>query len=220
MAYLSGFQQRTKIINLSLSCNCFSTGQQLQHDKIQIRFCLFGLITFSTVFYTKQFNPPSNRPLSISTLMKPGSIRTPYGCQSQRSRELHENQLRPFCIWVVGNPYHPPCDIKSNRLPSMITSSPLHVIQHTSRPKTSFCREHWLHGRLVPRILCRNLLPRCDVTKPLGSDHHEHRDTMLGKGWGSMYHQCRLGVGLRYCDTYHILKRTVLSPEKDCVYRQ
>jgi len=40
---------------------------------------------------------------------------------------------------------------------------------------------------------------------------------MLGEGWGSMYHQCRLGVGLRYCDTYHILKRTVLSPEKDCV---
>ena len=59
MAFLSGFQQRTKIINLSLSCNCFSAGQQLQHDKIQIRFCLFGLITFSTVFYTKQSNPPS-----------------------------------------------------------------------------------------------------------------------------------------------------------------
>jgi hypothetical protein len=23
----------------------------------------------------------------------------------------------------------------------------------------------------------------------------------VGKGWGSMYHKCRLGVGLRYCDT-------------------
>jgi len=138
----------------------------------------------------------------ISTWMKPGSIRSQYGCQSPRSRELRENLFRPFCTWVVGKLYHPPWNIRNIRQQSMITSSPSPVIQPTSRRKTSFCR--------VPTILRTKLLQRCDISEQQGSVNHKHRDTMCRQGVGKHVApmQARGGVALSW---------NIPRPEKDCV---
>ncbi len=65
MACLSGFLRQTRIIDLSLSCNCCTAGQQLQNDTIPICSCLFGLIKLKCfaddfradwiVLYNRQF---------------------------------------------------------------------------------------------------------------------------------------------------------------------
>ena len=138
--------------------------------------------------------------------MKLGSIRSPYGCQSPRSREQHENLLRPFCTWVVGKLYRPPWNIRNSPQQFTITSSPSPVIQLTSRRKSS-----WPQERPVLKNLRRDLLQLCDVSEPLGSVNHEHReDTMFRQGVGKHVSpmQARGGVALLWY---------IPCPEKDCV---
>jgi hypothetical protein len=55
-------------------------------------------------------------------------------------------------------------------------------------------------------ILSRLLASRVQDRKPPECNIRQLRSTTIGD---SMYHQFRLGVGLRYCDTYHVLSRTV-----------
>ncbi len=130
--------------------------------------------------------------------MKPGSIRTLYGCQSRRSRELYENLLRPFCKWVVRKLYHPLCDIRSNRHQSMITSSPSPVIQHTSRQSS---HQSWAATVLVVPAIARTTVlvvwmdtcrrPICWLAvSPLTSIKHDDVILLLVdhrcKGWWSL----------------------------------
>jgi hypothetical protein len=72
-----------------------------------------------------------------------------------------------------------------------------------SRTLTSFCP--------VPNNLRRDLLQLCDVSEPLGSVNHEHReDTMCRQGVGEHVSpmQARGGVALLWY---------IPRPEKDCV---
>ena len=101
-----------------------------------------------------------------------------FNTQSIRMKQ-HENRQRPSCAWVVGKQYRPQWNIRNSLQQSIIASSPSPAARLTSRRKTSYCREHWQLERTVPSQLCRDPIQLCDVSDPLGSVNHVHReDTM------------------------------------------
>jgi hypothetical protein len=76
------------------------------------------------------------------------------------------------------------------------------IVAMVSNP-TLYTAEDILFSRLLAsRALDRKPTVRLPWMQHLGIP-------CVGERWGSMYHQCRLGVGLRYCETYHVLSRTV-----------
>ncbi len=197
MASLFGFPRRTKIINLSLSCNCCSTGQQFQHDMILIRSCLFGLIT---LLYK-----------TIQSALK----------SSAKHFSLDEAWFNTHSIWMsvptIARAVREPTTTilhmgrwktvpSSMRYQEQSTSVNDHIISIASNP-TYFTSEDILLSRTLASRAPRSktfLLPRCDVSEPLGSHHPEHRDTMCRQGVGEHVSpmQARGGVALLWYIPY------------------
>ena len=95
------------------------------------------------------------------------------------------------------------------------------LFQHIVTARTSYAiglkHNTCLFWDDIIHVIMYLLAPRTSSQSQMSVDANRNRPTggsMFRRGGVGMYHQGRLGVGLRYCDTNHVLKRTVSCPEK------